>query len=164
MPGTWGYYVTIHQYLNGCTMIYKVKPFNILLLVAGAVMCLALVSCTSDQSGSNVPLEATQSYETAAQSVDQPDEKVITCPFCGSNDVEKRRITYKNETAEPQTCPFDQFTFKSDVVIAQTDCTCQQCHKIWIQQERYALSSCPAHGELTQKYESTALRIDDSDS
>lgn len=135
---------------------------KILLLLAAALLtagCGVAPAPNSTATAENTAREMqsheqTEDMAAAVQQAASPEELPVVCPFCEREDVEKGQSSYETQTLEAQICPYDQFAFATEVVLVQTDCTCRQCGQTWVQQERYTLSSCPAHGSLVEEYES----------
>lgn len=140
------------------------------LAAAGALLCLALAACgprspakTSGPSSENAatgttgqaaPAEQptkTVTTETAGETT--VAEAIPVCPDCGSTEPDCQPAAYEDGTADPQTCPYDQLTFATNVVVARRECLCRQCGARWVQQDRYLLSSCPAHGTIFRQHE-----------
>lgn len=140
-------------------LLSTMKAFSLLLaaalLTAG---CGAAPTPDSTATAENTDREMQSHEQTEDTAVVQqaalPEELPVVCPFCEREDVEKGQSSYETQTLEAQICPYDQFAFATEVVLVQTDCTCRQCGQTWVQQERYTLSSCPAHGSLVEEYES----------
>lgn len=141
----------------------RAKKMGWLAMIAAAVMlvagCGAAPAPESTATAENTAREMQFHEQTedmaAVQQAASPEELPVACPFCEREDVEKGQSSYETQTLEAQICPYDQFAFATEVVLVQTDCTCRQCGQTWVQQERYTLSSCPAHGSLVEECEST---------
>ena len=127
--------------------------YPIPLLTAAGAAALLLSACGS--AGQQEPTTtAAQSRQSTGQQVSVPAEDSITCPGCGSGNLKEGDRSYTSETREPETCPYDELFFETNVVLASTEYTCSDCGKEWVQGQRYTLSRCPAHGDITNGYES----------
>lgn len=127
--------------------------YPITLLIAAGAVPLLLSACGS--AGQQEPTAiATQSQQSTGQQVSVPAEDSITCPGCGSGNLKEGGRSYTSETREPEICPYDELSFETNVVLASTEYTCSDCGEAWVQGQRYTLSRCPAHGDITKGYES----------
>lgn len=128
--------------------------FFVLIAIVSAVLA-ACAPATQNGETTSADNTAAVDVENAANQTDVSNDAVLFCPFCRSEAVEKQPSAYTHSIlGEKQTCPYDQFQYETGLVLATSACTCSQCGKTWVQEERYILSSCPAHGELLCQHES----------